>query len=135
MLCVHDLVILKNARAQRIGISFVAIEDDEASYGALVQRINPSGAAAAAGLLIDDRVVEIGGLPVENALGGAAALRDSVGEIVVTIERWEEQQKEEEAKNPLEKVANWWEEVTTPRGGRGGNWLGAVGDNLRRMLA
>ena len=88
----HELSIVKRERSQRVGVSFVAEEDDSYDHGALVSRVHPQGLACAAGLCEGDRIVFLANtlgnaIRFKSSIDVARAVRDSVGTLHVTIER------------------------------------------------
>lgn len=70
----------------RIGISFEK-EDDYLGPGALVRAIHPYGLATQAGLRIDDIVLSINGKVIHSPLVAAATLRESEGDIWLSVQR------------------------------------------------
>ena len=78
---------MKQSADQRVGVSFVAENEDEAEYGALVSRLQHGGIAEAAGLLKGDRVLSINNLSVTSAASAAATIRSSLGDVDVVVER------------------------------------------------
>ena len=87
-------VILKQVADERVGISFVAEDEDELSYGALVSRCQCEGIAEAAGLLKGDRVLSINGQSVSSAASAAATIRNSLGDVEVVVERPEREEEQ-----------------------------------------
>ena len=84
----HTLRIFKTEKSVRVGISFERDEDrTQGMIGAAVKSLHPSGLAVAAGLMAGDVVCSINGLEIYDSLGAAAVLRDSEGEILISMQR------------------------------------------------
>ena len=80
----------KVSKELRIGISFQ--KDEERTLppdtaGAVVSGLHPYGIATQAGLAVDDVVLSINGRPMYTSLAAAAALRDSEGDIWMSVHR------------------------------------------------
>lgn len=137
------LVIVKQATDQRVGVSFVAEDEDEAEYGALVSRIGREGIAEAAGLLEGDRVLSINNETVTSAFDAAATIRSSLGDIDVVVERPEigdEQRRlfelQESAGDAMRTLRGWFAEATTPRGSKTEQGLlSLMGQGVLRLMA
>ena len=134
-------MILKQSADQRVGVSFVAENEDEAEYGALVSRLQHGGIAEAAGLLKGDRVLSINNLSVTSAASAAATIRSSLEEVDVVVERDDIHEKQrllevETAGDAMRTLRGWFAEATTPRGTKTEHGLfGLMGQGVLRLMA
>ena len=82
------LVMYKSSAEQKLGLSLYAdAEDGDIEGPVKVRKVADQSLAFHAGLLIEDEVKQINGVSVKNALTAAATLRDSMGELWLSIER------------------------------------------------
>ena len=76
------LYVYKNNPDEKLGVSF--FEDSDAVR---VKFVKPGSLAAASGLQLDDILLAINNVACEDGLGAAKALRESNGEVELTVER------------------------------------------------
>lgn len=100
--------------------------------GAIVSRLNPTGIAISAGLRVDDCVVAINFVPVSDPLSAAKTLRESEGELQLTVER--QNDAAEAVGEAMRNVGKWVNEVLTPRGSKQ-SVIAAMGMGFHRLLA
>ena len=84
------LRLVKPDKSVRIGISFERDEDRQVfggSMGAVVKSVNPQGLAAKSGLGPGDIVHSINDIAIDNSLNAAALLRDSSGEVWISVQQ------------------------------------------------
>lgn len=78
-----NLCVFKHSIDDKLGVSFFA---DEHPY-VRVRMVHPEGLAAVSGLQPDDVVLSINSHPCDSALHAARLLRESSGELWLTVER------------------------------------------------
>ncbi|KAL1519136.1 hypothetical protein AB1Y20_003398 [Prymnesium parvum] len=86
---VCSLRLYKPEKGTRVGLSF---EPDGPRHavgrlGARVESVQPYGLAAKAGLKSADLVLSINGMAIANSLNAATMLRESVGEVLLSMQR------------------------------------------------
>ena len=100
--------------------------------GAVVSRLNQSGVAYKAGLRVEDCVVAINSIPIYDPLSAAKRLRDSAGDLRLTVNR--QTDTSEVVGDAMRSAGRWINEVLTPRGSSK-SLIDAMGQGLHRMLA
>jgi len=131
----REINLFKVTQRTRVGISFYPEETYQAAINAncaVVARLNPNGLAFNAGLRIEDCLTSINGVRVLDPLSAAKRLRESVGELRLTIER--QNDPSEAVGDAMRAAGQWITEVLTPRGGKQ-SLIGAIGMGWHRMLA
>ena len=78
-----NVCVYKASPDAKLGLSFHADEEREVR----VRTIHPGSLAERCGLLPEDTVCSINGTPCKEALGAARMLRESTGELWLTVER------------------------------------------------